>query len=405
MFTKSEIDIPHGHEQRLIHILFFIFGFGIMSWVPRFPEVREGLNVSNGTFGSLLSMGSIGAFFGLLTVGHIIHRVGVKTVTVASILTLFISLSVLVHTHSNLFFIILNIAFGFGITAVHVSINSQAFHFNDRSGRNIVTAGHGYWSAGALTTAILSGILVERVGLALHINILCIVSAITMITIVLRLHPVLLPANRNSESDYSVKQIFTSFRIDWPVSLGMACVIYLEFAVGDWGTIFTKDRLGVSAGLSTVPYIAFMGSMIVGRLYIQKLLVRAPLEAWVKRAALLAGLGFGSCIILATHLPASMLWWSYSIFILGFLLGGLGSSFLGPSFFGAAVRRSNLPSAVVVGQFGVVNNVLVFIIKWIVAWTIQFTDSFALAMMIPTALILSSLFFIHSVKEDSVRKS
>ena len=145
--------------------------------------------------------------------------------------------------------------------------------------------------------------------------------------------------------------------------------------------------------------------MIVGRLYIQKLLVRAPLEAWVKRAALLAGLGFGSCIILATHLPASALWWSYSIFILGFLLGGLGSSFLGPSFFGAAVRRSNLPSAVVVGQFGVVNNVLLFIIKWIVAWTIQFTDSFALAMMIPTALILSSLFFIHSVKEDSVRKS
>jgi len=34
-----------------------------------------------------------------------------------------------------------------------------------------------------------------------------------------------------------------------------------------------------------------------------------------------------------------------------------------------------------------------------------FADSFALAMMIPTALILSSLFFIHSVKEDSVRKS
>ena len=51
MATITEVDIPHGHEQRLIHILFFIFGFGIMSWIPRFPEVREGLNVSNGTFG------------------------------------------------------------------------------------------------------------------------------------------------------------------------------------------------------------------------------------------------------------------------------------------------------------------------------------------------------------------
>ncbi len=405
MAAKLEVDIPHGHEQRLIHILFFIFGFGIMSWVPRFPEVREGLGVGNGTFGSLLSMGSIGAFFGLLTVGHIIHRVGAKTVSIASIITLFISLSALVHIHSSLLFLLFNIAFGFGITAVHVCVNSQAFHFNDRSGRNIVTTSQGYWSAGALATAILSGILVGRVGLSAHINVLCIVSAITMVAIVLHLHPVLLPANGNSESDYSIKQIFTSFQIDWPVSLGMACVVYLEFAVGDWGTIFTKDRLGVSAGLSTVPYIAFMATMIVGRLYIQKLLLRAPLEAWVKRGALLAGLGFGGSIILATHLPASMLWWSYSLFILGFLIGGLGTSFLAPSFFAAANRRSNLPSAVVVGQFGVVNAVLIFVVKWIVAWTIQFTGSLALAMMIPTAMVLLSLFFIHSVKEDSVRKN
>jgi len=405
MATITEVDIPHGHEQRLIHILFFIFGFGIMSWIPRFPEVREGLNVSNGTFGSLLSMGSIGAFFGLLTVGHIIHRVGVKTVTVAAILTLFISLSALVHTHSNLLFIILNIAFGFGITAVHVSINSQAFHFNDRSGRNIVTAGHGYWSAGALVTAIVSGLLVGHVSLVKHIDILCLVAGILMISIVFSLRPVLLTANEDSESDYSIKEIFTSFRIDWPVSLGMACAIYLEFAVGDWGTIFTKDRLDIDAGLSTAPYVAFTAMMIFGRLLIHRLLPFAPLHLWVKRAALLAGIGFGACIIVATHLPVAYKWWSYGLFIFAFLLAGLGSSFLGPSFFAAANSRSKLPSAVVVGQFGVVNNVLLFGIKWVVAWTIQFTGSIALAMMIPTLMMLSTVFFIDALKPGTKAKA
>jgi len=401
----SQVAIGHQREEKLLHLLFFLFGFGIMAWVPRFPEVRENLKLENGAFGSLMSTGSIGAFFGLLITGHIIHRIGVKRVTIFSILVLFISLGSLVHISSSFLFLIFSITFGFGITAVHVSINSQVFHFKDRSTRNIVTSAAGYWSAGALVTAIFSGFLVDRVNLQIHITTLSVLLAIVMIAIVLSLHPVLLEANTDEDNHYSIKQIFTSFHIDWPVSLGMACVVYLEFAVGDWGTIFTKDRLGVSASLSTIPYILFTATMIFGRLLVHKLLPKAPLHLWVKRAALLAGIGFGVCIIVATHLPASMKWWSYSLFLIGFFIGGLGSSFLGPSFFAAATRRSKLPNAIVVGQFGVVNNVLIFIVKWIVAWTIQFTGSIALAMMIPTMMILISVFFVQVLQEDSAAKA
>jgi len=401
----SQVAIGHQREEKLLHLLFFLFGFGIMAWVPRFPEVRENLKLENGAFGSLMSTGSIGAFFGLLITGHIIHRIGVKRVTIFSILVLFISLGSLVHISSSFLFLIFSITFGFGITAVHVSINSQVFHFKDRSTRNIVTSAAGYWSAGALVTAIFSGFLVDRINLQIHITTLSVLLAIVMIAIVSSLHPVLLEANTDEDSHYSIKQIFTSFQIDWPVSLGMACVVYLEFAVGDWGTIFTKDRLGVSASLSTIPYILFTATMIFGRLLVHKLLPKAPLHLWVKRAALLAGIGFGVCISVATHLPTSMKWWSYSLFLIGFFIGGLGSSFLGPSFFAAATRRSKLPNAIVVGQFGVVNNVLIFVVKWIVAWTIQFTGSIALAMMIPTVMILISVFFVQVLKEDSAAKA
>jgi hypothetical protein len=397
-------DIHHKLEQRLLHSVFFLFGFGIMAWVPRFPEVKANLGLQNGAFGSLMSTGSIGAFFGLLTVGHIIHKYGALKVTIASILILFSSLGVLVHLNSSFLFLIFNVAFGFGITAVHVCLNSQGFHFLERSKINLITSTAGYWSAGALSTAILSGVLVGRVGLVAHINFLCVVLTVSMIAIVLRLRPVLLESNTDSDHDYSIKDIFTGFRIDWPVSLGMACAVYLEFAIGDWGTIFTKDRLDIDAGLSTAPYIVFTAMMIFGRLLIHRLIPRAPLHLWVKRAALLAGAGFGICIITATHLPATLKWWSYGLFVLAFFLAGLGSSFLGPSFFAAANRRSSLPSAVVVGQFGVVNNVLLFGIKWIVAWTIQFTGSIALAMMIPTVMMLATVFFSDSLKEDSKSK-
>jgi hypothetical protein len=397
-------DLDHSLEQRLLHTLFFLFGFGIMAWVPRFPEVKAHLGLQNGAFGSLMSTGSIGAFFGLLTVGHIIHRFGAFRVTVISIGLLFSSLGALVHVQSSFIFLILNIVFGFGITAVHVCLNSQGFHFLERSKINLITSTAGYWSAGSLLTAIVSGLLVGRVGLIAHINILCVVLAVTMIAIVIRLKSVLLESNTDSENHYSIKEIFTGFRIDWPVSLGMACVVYLEFALGDWGTIFTKDRLDVSGGLSTAPFIIFTAMMITGRLLVHRLQEKNPIDVLVKRAALLAGIGFGLSIIVATLLPATLKWWSYGLFILAFAIAGLGSSFAGPAFFAAANRRSSQPSAVVVGQFGVVNNVLLFGVKWIVAWTIQFTGSIALAMMIPTVMMLATIFFVSSLKENSRAK-
>jgi hypothetical protein len=298
-----------------------------------------------------------------------------------------------VQVRSSFLFLLFNISFGLGITAVHVCLNSHGFHLLERGKVNVITTGAGYWSAGSLSTSILSGLLVGRVALTTHITILSVALTVIMISIVIRLKSVLLEPNTSTEHDYTIKDIFTSFEIDWPVSLGMACVVYMEFALGDWGTIFPKERLDISAGLSTAPFIVFTAAMIVGRLLINRLLDSAPIQVWAKRGVLFAGIGFGGCIILATHLPAELKWWSYSLFILGYAAAGLGSSFVAPSFFSAANRRSKLPSAVVVGQFGVTNTVLTFAVKWIVAWTIQFTGSIALAMMIPTAMLLATFFF------------
>jgi MFS family permease len=394
-------EIDHRQERKLLHLVFFIFGFGIMAWVPRFPELKAHLGLNNGAFGSLLSMGAFGAFFGLLTVGHMVHKFGALKVSLFSFMVLFGSLAAIVNVKSGFIFLIINILLGFGVTATHVSLNSQGFHFLDRSKIDLITSTAGYWSAGALATSIFSGFLVGRLDLVTHITFLALLCFITMSMIVIQMRPVLLVSNRGTEQDYTIKEIFTGFRIDWPVSLGMVSVIYLEFAIGDWGTIFTKERLGVSGGLSTAPFIVFTAMMIIGRLMVHRLKKRTSIDLLVRRAALLAGIGFGIPIIIATLLPSEAQWWSYALFLLGFALAGLGSSFVGPAFFSAAIRRSPLPSAVVVGQLGAANNVITFIVKWIVAWTIQFTGSMALAMMIPTVMMLAGIYFVYVLKEDS----
>lgn len=394
--------ISHTQEKRYLHALFFLFGFGIMAWVPRFPELKENLSLSNGPFGSILTTGAIGAFLGLLTVGHIVHKYGVRVVFILSTILVYSSFAAIVHVHTPAVFIIFNVLIAFGITATHVSLNTQGFHIQERSGDIVVTSSAGYWSAGALATAILSGILVGGVGLSLHIGVLSAATALASLYFILKLSPVLVTANEHPESDYSVKDIFTSFHLDWPVSLGMACAVYLEFAIGDWGTIFTKERLSVSAGLSTLPYIIFTVFMIIGRLSAHKVMKRYSVDRLARASSLTAGIGFVTAISIATHLPASQKWLSYALFIVGFSLAGIGSAILGPSFTGAANRRSPHPSSVVVGQFGVTNNVLTTVLKWIVAGVIGWTDSIALALMIPGCLmILASIFtpYLNSEKK------
>ena len=181
----AHTSVAPEREQKLLHTVFFLFGFSIMAWVPRFPEVKAQLGLNNGAFGSLISTGSVGAFLGLLTVGHIIHRFGAKRVTVTAIVILLASLASVVHTHSTILFLILNITFGFGITAVHVCINSQAFHFLERSGKNLITSSAGFWSFGALASAIISGFLVGHISLVAQIDVICGVSAVLMIGIIL----------------------------------------------------------------------------------------------------------------------------------------------------------------------------------------------------------------------------
>ena len=385
--------LSHAQEKRYLHALFFLFGFGIMAWVPRFPELKANLSLSNGPFGSILTTGAIGAFLGLLTVGHIVHKYGVKIVFIISTVLVYSSFAAIVHVHTPAIFIVFNVMIAFGITATHVALNTQGFHIQERSGDIVVTSSAGYWSAGALATAILSGILVGGVGLSHHIGVLSAVTALVSLFYILKLSPVLVTANEHPETDYSIKDIFTSFHLDWPVSIGMACAVYLEFAIGDWGTIFTKERFEVSASLSTLPYIVFTIFMIIGRLSAHKVVARFPVHQLARASALVAGIGFVTTISIATHLPATQKWLSYSLILIGFSLAGIGSAILGPNFTGAANRRSPHPSSVVVGQFGVTNNVLTTVLKWLVAGVIGWTDSIALALMIPGVLMIFAALF------------
>ena len=384
-------------ELNYLRILFFLFGLGIMSWVPRYPEVKAALKLDNGAFGSLISTGAIGSVVSLLTVGHIVHKIGVKKVLQVASFLLMATLTILSQTNSVPIFFVTNILFLGSISAFHISINAQGFNYQDRTGKFVITQLSGLWSAGALATAFIAGLLVDHVSLGTHVTVLMFAIFITNFFIIKVLSPELIKANTDTKIEYRLRNLLKGFSIDRMVSVGLICAIFLEFAISDWATIYTKEEIGIRGGFNTLPYILFTLMMIFGRFTIHYLLPKFTLERMAVFASLLAGTSFLTSIFLARTIFPSHQNLAFLIICIGFTLAGLGSSFLGPTFMTAANARSKHPASVVIGQVGVSNIVLAFVLKWILAWTAQLT-SLSIGLVIPGLLLLTVPFFAKVLK-------
>jgi MFS family permease len=387
-------------EDKLLQLLFFVFAIFIMAWVPRFPEVKANLGLSNGQFGTLISTGTLGALASLFLTGHIVHKFGTKIVILANTALMTLALISIVQTRSSTLFLFFNIALGWGISGFHIAVNAQAFDSMKRVKDLTISKLHGMWALGALTTAIISGLVVEHIGLALHVGGLSVAMLLIIFISVYRLSPVLIKPNEDQAEHLPLKTLITSFRVDWLVSGGLLCAVFLEFSTGDWSAIFTKERIGVNAGLAALPYISFMIAMIAGRLGANQITQRFHIHHTVKFLALVGGFGFLLFLAIAVHIPASHKCYALAATCIAFIFAGAGSSLMAPTFYTAGNRRSSLPSAVVVGQMGVINNSAVFILKACVAWTAQFTGSLAIALTIPAVMLISAAFFARAVKVD-----
>ncbi len=395
---SSKTGLSVDDEKKYIGILFFLFAVQIMSWVPRFPEVKANLGLSNGEFGTYLSLGSIGAVIAMLSSGHFVHKLGARKVLILSTLSMCLAISAVVHLQSAPIFIIVNIINGASVSAFNTALNAQAFHAQDRAKEMILSRQHGYWTVGAVTTAILSGFMVEFVGIALHINVLSAVLFFAILYIIKKLGPELIQPSPEDDSDFGFKDLFTSFRIDYLVSAALVCGIMVEFATADWSAIYAKETIGVRGSLATIPYILTFTAMIIGRLGQHRLTPYIPLEKLVRIGSVVGGVGFIGFIMASSLLVDYSKTLAYICTLIGFAIGGLCSSILSPTFFTAANKRSSQPSAVVVGQMGVINAILVLCVKTIIAWTAQLTGSIAIAMIIPGLMLISVAFMSRVAK-------
>ncbi|MEN9305168.1 MAG: hypothetical protein RLY76_436, partial [Actinomycetota bacterium] len=128
-----------SRQERLdLQAFFFLFGLGIMCLAPRLPDIKANLDVSTTYFGFLMSSGSIGALAAHITMGHIVHRLGVYKVLVVAATATYTTVGVLIELRSAELYLIVNIICGFAWASYHIAINAQALHRQSETGVHII---------------------------------------------------------------------------------------------------------------------------------------------------------------------------------------------------------------------------------------------------------------------------
>lgn len=391
-------------ERRDLQSFFFLFGLGIMCLAPRLPDIKANLDVSTTYFGFLMSSGSIGALAAHLTMGHIVHRLGVYKVLIISSTVTYLTVGILIELKNAELYLLVNIICGFAWATYHISINAQALHRQTETGVQIIPMLHGLWSAGAVTTAFIALLISSFVSLNWHIFPLIIMVYLLTIRAINRSRPILLQGNGVTEEDEIVtfRRMFSSFSIDWVVSLGFLCALMLEVSVGDWATIMARQEFGVSKSLAVVPYFLFMGAMIVGRLGFHRFKGDRTDKEIVQPFVVMGGTIFLTSLGLSLQIKESNLYLGFAIFCLGFLLCGIGISFVGPLFFGYASARSDKPGGVVVAELGALNQILTFIGRGVIS-IVAGATTLPIAMTIPGVMLIFVAFFVAAASQPRKR--
>ena len=367
-----------------------------MALSARTPDLKHNLNVSNGTYGVIVSFGAVGSVISLLYMGRLVHKVGILPTLYTSATALYILIASLPHIHTPAIYACVNIIIAITFSSHNIALHTQTLQRQDESGELLLPRMHGSWSMGVLATVTTALLVTSRVSFAWHIDVL---MAITWVSTMFLIRAGRANFARKSNESVTMERISLArlrriFTFDKSIIVAFALGTFIEFASGDWSTLVANQEIGAGKSASVLAYLSLIAGMILGRMYIVRLIRYRSERFWIRLAALAGGGGFILFSQLAWFLAGKGSGLALTCAVIAFAFAGLGTSFMAPIFTTVANRRSPLKASEVVSQLNLANTVMIFGAKLIISWIAQAT-SITIALLVPGLALMSVAKFAY----------
>lgn len=325
---------PPVKARCAVAALFFTNGFAFSNVVPRYPEIKADLALSNAALGTAIAAMPLGALLLGLAAGPLITRFGSAWTAVIS--QLLMGLDILFVGTAGTYSLLCTAVFLAGsLDAVtDVAMNAHGMRVQRRYGRSILNSFHGVWSIGAVLGG-LSGAAAAGAGVPLAVHLTA-AGAFTVVSALVSSR-YLLPGPEDSERAPAAegraagapgrawlrRPALVAFAV---LGLLAAAAAVVEDSPASWGATYLQNELGTGPFVGGFAFIALQGTQTVGRLLGDRVVHRLGERTTARIGAVLVTAGMGTALA----------WPTVATTVVGFALAGLGIATLIPAAFHAA---------------------------------------------------------------------
>ncbi|MEI6648205.1 MAG: MFS transporter [Actinomycetes bacterium] len=375
--------------RNMVWLSFILMGIVLIAWVPRIPEIKHSLLLSNSQFGFILVGGPLGLLAGAQLSGRLIHQFGTKKIAFLSGPLSSLSLVLLSNAHSRWTLFGSLFVMGFGYSGIDNAMNTQGVAIERILNRKYMSSFHGCWSLGALCSTLIGGFLAHKV--SPHTNLLgiAIVTFFAFIPLLSNLLPKSLDGHRGHEEGMSAKLAWfgKGTGLMWLMGIGLIGCLIPEGSATDWAGILLHEHMHIATGLDASAFACFTIAMIVGRFSGDWLMMKFSPQRVVKLGGYIGGAAFGLGIAMAIPLSTSHQKVALVIINIGFAIAGFGIAPMVPAFVSATGRIPGIAPSIAIARISVI-SLFSYYVGPIV------TGGLADAINLPVAMAFPSLVLI-----------
>ncbi len=323
--SRHDCPPPGAPERATTRAAFFVLGVGVSAWATLVPYAKARLVLDEADLGLLLLCVGVGSLVAMPFAGTLTGRFGCRKVLLASLPVVLGVLPLLASVESTAIMALCLLVFGASMGLMDVALNIQSVFVEQAAGKPLMSGFHGLYSVGG---AVGAGGMVVLLGLMPPLYAVGVACAALV---------ALLAAYGRHFIPYGSGGGGPLFVVPRGIVLliGVLCfIMYLgEGTILDWSALFMTVERGVEPSRAGLAYGCFSVTMVLGRLFGDRIVQRfgdARILFW---GSLCAAAGFG--VVIAAP-------WAWASF-LGFAVVGIGVSNIVPVLFSATARQTFMP--------------------------------------------------------------
>ena len=369
-----------------------------MGWVPRIPEIKDAIGLSNGAFGFVLIGSTFGSITGAQLAGRFIHTYGSQRVIFIGAFIMPAGLAGMALSNTAVELFLTLFAMGVGYALLDMSYNFQGTVIEKLLGLRYMSSFHAMWSSGAFITTVVGGVITRHV--SPQVNLL-VIAGICFVSYLISANYLLPPSldghKGDAEHEAKIPLFGKSVMPLWLLGVGLLACLVGEGAASDWGAILLRDEMGFEKGVYASAFASFSLAMIISRFLGDRALDHFGPARLVRLGGYLGGLIWGVAMAIAIPLSATHPIAALVIVNIGFVAAGLGIGPMFPAFILAATKIPGIAPAVAISRVGVIGIAGFFFGPTITGIISQYTN-LSIGMIYPVAMLILSGYLSRGIK-------